>query len=419
MSALSNVTGRVVILLMDSFGIGYSEDADRYGDVGADTLGHIVDFCANAKADTAKRNGALYLPNLARRGLERAACLSRGKPLKHSLGYEGEPAGYFGYAKELSLGKDTPSGHWEIAGVPVLFDWHYFEHSDTGNTFPKEFLQRWIEAAQLTDGVLDAGHASGTEVINRLGDLHCQTKKPIVYTSADSVFQIAAHEQHFGLERLYEISQIARRVLDEMDLMVGRVIARPFLGENANYTRTGNRHDYSILPPEPTLLDYLTDAGGNVISIGKIADIYAHQGISKNVKATGLDDLFNQTLCEFKNADQGSLIFTNFVDFDSSYGHRRDVTGYAEALEYLDRRLPELDALLGEHDLVVVAADHGCDPTWPGTDHTREHIPVLAWGKDNALSVEIGKRNSFADIGQSIASFMGLKPLKYGQSFLV
>ncbi|TNF66269.1 MAG: phosphopentomutase [Gammaproteobacteria bacterium] len=418
MTEFTNLTGRVVILLMDSFGIGYSEDAKNYGDVGADTLGHIVDYCATGKANTKGRQGALKLPNLAKRGLEKAAQLSRGKPLTHSLGFDGKPCGYYGFAKELSFGKDTPSGHWEIAGVPVLFDWHYFEHSDYGDTFPKTFLERWIKVCQLDEGILDAGHASGTEVINRLGDTHCQSKKPIVYTSADSVFQIAAHEQHFGLERLYDISFKAREILDQMDLMVGRVIARPFVGKNGNYTRTGNRRDYSILPPELTLLDYLTQAGGEVISIGKIADIYAHQGISKKIKATGLDDLFNQTLNELNNADQGSLIFTNFVDFDSSYGHRRDVAGYAEALEYLDSRLPELDAQLKAGDLVIVAADHGCDPTWPGTDHTREHIPVLAWNKDNSISVEIGQRDSFADIGQSIASFMGLAPLSYGKSFL-
>lgn len=410
--------GRVVILLMDSFGIGFSEDAKKYGDEHSDTLGHIAEYALEGKCDTDKRKGPLYLPNLAKRGLAKAYEVSQKKPLCHSLGFDGKPNAYYGCAKEISLGKDTPSGHWEIAGVPVLFDWHYFSHSDHGNTFPKEFLNEWLKHANLTDGVLDDGHASGTEVLKKLGKAHCQSKKPIIYTSADSVFQIAAHEDYFGLDRLYEISEIARELLDEMNLKVGRVIARPFIGENGDYQRTGNRRDYSILPPNPTLLDALKENQGEVISVGKIADIYAHSGITKKVKATGLDDLFNVTINELKMARSGSLIFTNFVDFDSSFGHRRDVSGYAEALEYFDKRLPELDNILQEDDLVVIAADHGCDPSFPGTDHTREHIPVLAWMKKDC-SINIGLRETFADIGQSIAEFMGISPLNYGKSFLV
>ncbi|MCF6807029.1 phosphopentomutase [Thiotrichales bacterium 19S9-12] len=417
MQQQNSLKGRVVILLMDSFGIGYSEDADQYGDVGSDTLGHIVDYAKDAYEKN-KRKTPLYLPNLAKRGLEKAYELSQNKKLTHSLGYKGDLCGYYGYAKEISLGKDTPSGHWEIAGVPVLFDWHYFKTSESGKTFPNSFLDQWLNQCKLIAGVLDAGHASGTEVINRLGNLHCQTKKPIIYTSGDSVFQVAAHEEIFGLSRLYEICERARALLDQQGLKVGRVIARPFVGENGDYTRTGNRRDYSILPPNKTLLDYIVQAKGEVISIGKIADIYAHQGVSQTIKATGLEQLFDQTISALEKANTGSLIFTNFVDFDSSYGHRRNVSGYADALEYFDTRLPELDQKLQDDDLVIIAADHGCDPTWEGSDHTREHIPVLAWNNDKGLSVNIGQRDSFSDIGQSIASFMGLKPLTYGKSFL-
>ena len=402
---------KVVILLMDSFGIGAASDAEKFGDVGADTLGHIVD-------DRAKHQHRLQLPNLAKRGLQKAAELSRKRPLSADLSEKpDEIQAKYGFCIETSSGKDTPSGHWEIAGVPVTFDWHYFtKNSNKSSVFPGDFLEKWLSICQLDQGVLDAGHASGTDVLKALGEKHCKTKQPIIYTSGDSVFQVAAHEQHFGLERLYTICEKARRLLDEMGLTVGRVIARPFVGEHVeNFRRTGNRKDYSILPPEKTLLDRLKQAGGIVVSIGKIADIYADQGISKKIKATGIDALFDATLSAYQTAEPNTLIFTNFVDFDSSFGHRRDVEGYANALIQFDARLPELDRLLDDESIVIVTADHGCDPTWVGSDHTREHIPFLLWG--NTIAPEnIGARTSFADIGQSIADFMGLNKLKYGHS---
>ena len=404
---------KVIILLIDSFGIGESKDAKVFGDQGSDTLGHIVDY-------RVKLGRKLLLPNLAKRGLAQAAELSRGKALSFPLVEAQEQLsleGSYGFCVEKSKGKDTPSGHWEIAGVPVMFDWHYFSHiKQTGSIFPSDFIQEWLRRCQLKQGVLDAGHASGTEVLKSMGVEHCLTSKPIIYSSADSVFQVAAHEEYFGLERLYEMCQCARELLDEMGLVVSRVIARPFLGESAGeYARTGNRKDYSILPPQKTLLDYLKQAGGEVISIGKIADIYANQGISKSIKATGLAQLFDQTLQAYKQAQSNTLIFTNFVDFDSSFGHRRDVEGYAKALEYFDSRLPELDALLDDETIVVATADHGCDPTWQGSDHTREHIPFLLWG-NTVETKRLGQRDTFADIGQSIADFMGLDKLSYGQS---
>ena len=255
-------------------------------------------------------------------------------------------------------------------------------------------------------------HSSGTVILDELGEEHIKTGKPIVYTSADSVFQIAAHEEHFGLDRLYEICDIARKLVDKYN--IGRVIARPFLGEKpGEFKRTGNRHDISIPPPAPTLLDKIKESGGNVVSIGKIADIFADCGITKKVKATGLEALFDATLEETKNASDQTLIFTNFVDFDAEYGHRRNVPGYAAGLEYFDTRIPDLEALLQPGDLVVVAADHGCDPTWKGTDHTREHIPILMFGP-GVKPIDLGGRSTFADIGQTLAKHFGLKPLKNG-----
>ncbi|GGI92038.1 phosphopentomutase [Legionella impletisoli] len=405
-------SARVCILLMDSFGIGASQDASRYGDEGADTFGHIYQACEEGKGDKhGLRQGPLTLPNLARLGLYHAAMASTGVK-RFELAKLSEPEGYFGYAVERSLGKDTPSGHWELAGVPVLFEWGYFPL--TIPCFPLELIENFIKQAHLP-GVLGLKHASGTEIIEELGEEHIKTGKPIVYTSADSVFQIAAHETHFGLERLYHVCEIARRLVDAYQ--VGRVIARPFVGAPGSFKRTGNRRDYATPPPQPTLLDYLKEAGREVIAIGKVADIYAHQGVTETIKADGNMALFDATLNAMRNAPDGSLVFANFVDFDSSYGHRRDIPGYAHALEAFDARLPELEALLKPKDIVVIAADHGCDPTMPGSDHTREHIPVLVFGPEVNPQF-IGRRDSFADIGQSLAEYLNIKPLPNGVSFI-
>ncbi|MDP3268909.1 MAG: phosphopentomutase [Legionella sp.] len=404
-------SGRVCILLMDSFGIGASLDAPSYGDEGANTFVHIHEFCERGEGDTAYRQGPLTLPNLAKRGLYHAAVASSG--LKFiDLSSLPEPQSYYGYAVEQSLGKDTPSGHWEIGGVPVTFEWGYFP--DHPKCFPPELIEAFLKKTGLP-GVLGEKHASGTTILEELGDEHLRTGKPIVYTSADSVFQIAAHEEAFGLQRLYDVCAIARDLVDEYQ--IGRVIARPFTGTSGSYKRTANRKDYATLPPEHTLLDYLKEAGREVIAIGKIADIYAHQGVTQTIKADGNMALFDATLAAMNTAPAGSLVFTNFVDFDSSYGHRRDTAGYAHALELFDKRLPELDALLKPDDLVVIAADHGCDPTLPGSDHTREHIPALVYGPGLG-SRFIGRRDTFADIGQSIAEYLEIDPLNYGISFL-
>ncbi|MEQ4531361.1 MAG: phosphopentomutase [Mixta sp.] len=405
---------RVFIMVLDSFGIGASKDAEKFGDKGSDTLGHIAQACFNGEADKG-RKGPLHLPNLTALGLGKAAEASTGT-FPPGLDPNAEITGAYAYASELSSGKDTPSGHWEIAGVPVLFDWGYF--SDTENSFPQELLDKLVERANLP-GYLGDCHSSGTVILDKLGEEHMKTGKPIFYTSADSVFQIACHEETFGLDRLYELCEIAREELDKGDYNIGRVIARPFVGDKAgNFERTGNRHDLAVEPPSPTILKKLVDEKqGEVISVGKIADIYAHVGITKKVKATGLDALFDATVKEMAQAPDNSIVFTNFVDFDSAWGHRRDVAGYAGGLELFDRRLPELMALVKEGDILILTADHGCDPTWHGTDHTREHIPVLIYGPDVKPGF-LGYRDTFADIGQTVAKYFGLSDMEYGKSML-
>jgi len=404
---------RAILCVLDSFGIGGAADADAFGDSGSDTLGHIAQFCAAGKGDkTGLRSGVLSVPHMDRLGLGAAGRLSTGQDIP-GLTFAGEPEGLWGYAAEVSNGKDTPSGHWEIAGVPVRFDWGYFP--ETVPTFPAELIAK-ISAKAGLDGVLGNKHASGTEIIAELGEEHIRTGKPIFYTSADSVIQIAAHEEHYGLEKLYELCEITREFADPYN--IGRVIARPFLGSSADtFERTANRRDYSVLPPEPTLLDRLTAAGRTVYGIGKISDIFAHQGVAKVLKGAGNDQLFDKTLEAMEMAQDGDMIFANFIDFDSLFGHRRDVPGYAAALEHFDRRLPEMIAKLREGDLLILTADHGCDPTWRGTDHTRENVPVIATGPGIA-GKRIGGRKTYADIGESVAEHLGIAQGEHGTSFL-
>ncbi|AYH46807.1 phosphopentomutase [Dickeya fangzhongdai] len=405
---------RAFIMVLDSFGIGSAADAERFGDAGSDTLGHIAQACAQGKADVG-RQGPLRLPNLSRLGLGKAAEGSTGQ-FPPGLDEQADIIGAYAYASEISSGKDTPSGHWEIAGVPVLFDWGYF--LDEHNSFPLALLDRLVERAGLP-GYLGNCHSSGTVILDQLGEEHMKTGKPIFYTSADSVFQIACHEETFGLEKLYELCEIAREELTDGGYNIGRVIARPFVGDKAGqFQRTGNRHDLAVEPPAPTMLKKLVDEkNGTVVSVGKIADIYANVGITKKVKATGIDALFDATLKEMEQAGDDTIVFTNFVDFDSSYGHRRDVPGYAAALELFDRRLPEMLARVTGDDILILTADHGCDPSWPGTDHTREHVPVLIYGP-NVKPGDYGHRTTFADIGQTVTGYFGLSPMDYGQSIL-
>jgi phosphopentomutase len=399
---------------MDSVGVGGAEDAADFGDAGADTLGHISEACAAGRGDrTGLRAGPLRLPALARLGLGHAAAASTGRQRPLPLGDGGEPQGRWGYAVEVSNGKDTPSGHWEIAGLPCRFNWTHFPK--TVPCFPADLTEALIAEAELP-GILGNKHASGVPIVEELGEEHIRTGKPICYTSADSVFQIAAHEDHFGLERLYQTCAVARRLCDPLN--VGRVIARPFIGETpADFQRTDNRRDYAVPPPGPTLPDRVEAAGRRVIGIGKIADIFAHRGVSETVKGPNDDALFDATLAALDRLGDGDLLFANYVDFDTLYGHRRNVPGYAAALEAFDRRLPELTALLRDGDLAVITADHGNDPTWKGTDHTREHVPVLAFGPGIGAG-DIGRRETFADIGETVAAHLGLAPGKHGTGFL-
>jgi phosphopentomutase len=321
--------------------------------------------------------------------------------------------GLHGSASEISKGKDTPSGHWEIAGTPVTFDWGYFPTE--GDAFSPELVEAICTQADIP-GILGNCHASGTEIIATFGEEHIRSGKPICYTSSDSVFQIAAHETHFGLQRLVTLCETVRKLLDPLN--IGRVIARPFIGETvATFERTGNRRDFSVPPPEPTLLDRLVEAGRKVHAIGKIGDIYAHKGVSRVIKANGNSALMDATLHAIDEAENGDLVFTNFVDFDMLYGHRRDVAGYAAALEAFDARIPEIHRKMAPGDIAILTADHGCDPTWRGTDHTRERVPIMAFGP-GIRSRDVGIRSSYADIGESIAHHLGIEAGSHGRSFI-
>lgn len=399
-----------MLVVLDSLGIGGAPDAARFGDAGADTLGHIAAYCAASPANGG-RGRPLQLPQLAACGLGQAAALARGQRLP--AWPDLAPSGGYGCARERSTGKDTVSGHWELTGLPVDFDWGYFR--DPEQSFPADLLAGLAQDAGCA-GVLGNCHASGTEIIARLGEAHLRCAWPIVYTSADSVVQIAAHEQAFGLERLYRLCEATRRRVDAY--RIGRVIARPFVGrDRSDFRRSANRRDYAVPPTGPTLLDALCAAGGQVIAVGKISDIFAGRGINTAVKAHGLDALVRETAAAFRGAAPGTLVFTNLVDFDQDFGHRRDVAGYAAALEHFDTLLPQLIDELGRDDWLLLTADHGNDPTWPGSDHTREQVPILLRG-DGVPAATLGSCDSFADVGQSLARHFGLAPLAHGRAFL-
>ncbi len=406
---------RAFLFVLDSVGVGGANDAADFDDVGSNTVGNILQRCASGDANSpGLRSGPLTCPNLAELGFFHALKLASEHPLAKSM-MPRKTIGFWGASDEVSNGKDTPSGHWEIAGTPVKFDWGYFPRQVPA--FPQQLLHE-IYAKAGIDGSIANRHASGTEVIAEFGHEHLESGLPIFYTSSDSVLQIAAHEEAFGLERLYDVCQAARTILDDHN--IGRVIARPFLGSSPeNFERTGNRRDFSVLPPEPTLLDRVLAAGNRVIAVGKIGDIFAHQGISEVRKANGNDQIAKATVTAMDDAQDGDMVFSNFVDFDQLYGHRRDVAGYAAALESFDKRLPELTAKLKPGDLMIITADHGCDPTWRGTDHTRERVPILGmFGGDSAKPGTIGIRKSFSDIGETIGAHLGLKAGPYGTPFL-
>jgi phosphopentomutase len=404
---------RAIVLILDSFGIGGAEDADRYGDAGADTLGHIAARCALGRGDrNGVRSGPLKLPHLAALGLGLAAEASTGQ-LPRGWTRPPSPSGQWGYGVEQSEGKDTPSGHWEIAGTPVSFHWGHF--SPNYPSFPKDLIDALVDETQI-NGILGNRHGSGTAIIDEFGEDHLKTGAPICYTSADSVLQIAAHEESFGLARLYSICRVARRLCDR--LQIGRVIARPFIGEaKGHFVRTQNRKDFAMPPPLGTLLDRAFEYGRHVISIGKIGDIFAHRNTGEELKAGSNMAHFDLSLSALDRLADGGLLLANFVDFDSDFGHRRDVAGYAACLEAFDARIPDLFQIIKKSDLVLFTADHGNDPTWRGTDHTREHVPILACGGGYPAAC-IGRRQSFADIGETVAKHLGLSALPHGQSWI-
>jgi phosphopentomutase len=381
---------RVVLIVLDGAGIGAMPDAPEWGDAGSDTLGHILE------------SRTVQLPNLQRYGLGNIRPLRDLSPLD-------KPVGSYGRCALRSNGKDTTTGHWEIAGIILQQAFPTYP-----NGFPPAVIDRFVRETSVP-GILGNIPASGTEIIKQLGEEHVKTRKPIVYTSADSVFQIAAHEEVIPLDRLYEICEIARGVL-EGEHRVGRVIARPFLGQPGAFYRTENRHDYAVPPPRENLLAALSDEGLDVVCIGKIASIYDSVGVTKDLTAKNNEQSIDQTIKALQEDSHG-LIFSNLVDFDMLYGHRRDTEGYARALEHFDRRLPEIEAAMRDDDLMIITSDHGNDPTFPGTDHTREYSPLLVFSRTSRAGLNLGTRDSLADIGQTIAENFSLQ-LTAGTSFL-
>jgi phosphopentomutase len=378
-------------MVLDSAGIGEMPDAGEWGDAGADTFGNIL------------KSRKVFLPNLQKLGLGNIRPLA-GLPAID------EPTGSYGKCTLKSNGKDTTTGHWEMAGIILEKAFPTFPEG-----FPSRIIDQFVSKAHVP-GILGNVPASGTEIIKELGEEHVRTGKPIVYTSADSVFQIAAHEEIIPLDRLYEICEIARGILQGED-KVGRVIARPFLGDNsADFKRTENRHDYAVPPPSQNLLPLLKDAGLDVVCIGKIASIYDSVGVTNDLTAKNNDQTVEQTINAL-NEDSHGLIFSNMVDFDMLFGHRRDAEGYAKALERFDAQLPDIYEAMRDDDLLILTADHGNDPTFPGSDHTREYVPLLVFGRNAKPGVNLGTRGSLADIGSTIAENFGVN-LRSGESFL-
>ena len=400
---------RAFLVVLDSVGAGGAPDADAFfngdtPDTGSNTLGHIAEACAAGQAEEG-RSGQLNMPHLGALGLGAAVRLASGAGMP---GFPEGGDGFWGAATEVSQGKDTPSGHWELAGVPVPWDWHYFPK--TTPAFPAEVTAAVMRLAG-TDGILGDCHASGTAIIDALGAEHLRTGKPICYTSVDSVFQIAAHEETFGLERLLDLCKGLAPTLHAMK--VGRVIARPFVGAPGSFERTPNRKDFAIEPPAPTLCDWVSDAGCKVHAVGKIGDIFSMRGITDGVKGADAD-LMEHLVRLTAEAEDGSLTFANFVEFDSVYGHRRDVSGYARALEWFDTQVPRLLANMRDGDLMLFTADHGNDPTWVGTDHTRERVPVVGYGVG---AREVG-HIQFVDVAASVSAHLGVSARGPGRSFL-
>lgn len=382
--------GRITLLILDSVGIGELPDAKDYKDEGSNTLSNII-----------KTVGRLNLPNLEAMGLGLIQGVKGLEKVKH-------PTASYGRMAEASKGKDTAIGHWEIAGLII---------DKPLPTFPDGFPKKIMDRFKKETGLAYLGNkaASGTEIIEELGEEHIRTGKPIIYTSADSVFQIAAHEDVIPPDRLYELCRAARNIADAYN--IGRVIARPFTGDRGSFKRTERRKDFSMAPPGETILDKLAAKDIPVVGIGKIGDIYGHRGLTEEIHINNNMNGVDKTIEAMERIDKG-LIFTNLVDFDMLYGHRNDATGYANALEEVDKRIPEILTLLNDQDMLIITADHGCDPTTSSTDHSREYVPLLVYGKKLRTGIDLGTRKTFADVGQTIAHIFNVKKIRNGDSFL-
>lgn len=381
---------RIILIVLDSVGIGELPDAADYGDEGSDTLGNISHTV-----------GGLRLPNMEKVGLGNITGIKNINRVEH-------PTGSFGKCEELSIGKDTVTGHWEIAGVVLRKPLNTYP-----NGFPEEIIKEFED--KIGRKIIGNKVASGTEIIKELGEEHVKTGYPIVYTSADSVFQIAVHEDVISLEELYRMCSIAREMFMG-EKAVGRIIARPFIGEGREFTRTSNRRDFALDPFDKTMLDYIKEKGLNVMSVGKIEDIYNKRGVTDAVHIKNNMDGVDKTL-EYMKGDKEGLIFTNLVDFDMLYGHRNDAQGYAKALVDFDNRMPEIISLMNDDDILILTADHGCDPTTSSTDHSREYIPVLVYGKGIKGGIDIGIRKSYCDIGKTVLDLLNVENSLYGESF--
>ena len=383
---------RAIIIVLDSFGVGELPDSNVYGDCGSNTLMHIY------------KNTNLNIPNLKKLGLYNIENIGIEEK-------EENPIGAYGKAREKAKGKNSPVGHWEIAGYVQEKAFKTYPKA-----FPEELIQEFIQKANL-EGIISNEVGSGTELLKKYGAEHIKTGKPIIYTSADSVFQIAAHEDVIPVEKLYEICEIAREILNKPEYNIGTVIARPFIGDNPdNFKRTYNRKDFEYKEFGKTLLDIMSENQKQVIAIGKIQDLFSDRGITKSIHTKGNEDGIKNTIEEIKQ-DTSGLIFTNLVDYDMLYGHRRDIQGYANALEEFDKSIPEIMQNMKQSDILIITADHGCDPSFKGTDHTREHIPIIVYGSELKQNVNLGIRETYADIAATLLDIFDLPKLKYGKSF--
>lgn len=383
---------RAIIIVLDSFGVGELPDSNVYGDCGSNTLMHIY------------KNTNLNIPNLKKLGIYNIENIGIEEK-------EENPIGAYGKAIEKAKGKNSPVGHWEIAGYVQEKAFKTYPKA-----FPEELIQEFIQKANL-EGIISNEVGSGTELLKKYGAEHIKTGKPIIYTSADSVFQIAAHEDVIPVEKLYKICEIAREILNKPEYNIGTVIARPFIGDNPdNFKRTYNRKDFEYKEFGKTLLDIMSENQKQVIAIGKIQDLFSGRGITKSIHTKGNEDGIKNTIEEIKQ-DTSGLIFTNLVDYDMLYGHRRDIQGYANALEEFDKSIPEIMQNMKQSDILIITADHGCDPSFKGTDHTREHIPIIVYGSELKQNVNLGIRETYADIAATLLDIFDLPKLKYGKSF--